>query len=511
MAEPSPLLELPPLLEIEDLSKRFTGTLALDRVSFDLHGGEIHALLGQNGAGKSTLIKILAGVYPPSAGAIKWRGRIVAPTAGHLPIAFIHQDLGLVESMSVAENVALSTGYPRPRGLISWRAARAGAADALALMDSRIDPRQLVKDLAASDKAIVAIARALSVRGDALVLDEPTAALPSGDVDHLLAVLHRLRANGLAVIYVTHRLDEVFRIADRVSVLRDGRLVSTSAVNKTNASALVQWIVGRKVAETPAPPRPAEGSPLLSVQGLVVPAIAQAGRVGPVSFALAPGETLALVGLRGAGHHTTGRAIFGAVRRYAGSVLLDGQALEQSRPAEAMARGIGFVSSLRGTESLALDLSVQENLFLNPTIRGYGPFQPVGPQAERAACERALARFAVRPPDSRAVVARLSGGNQQKLVLARWLSGSIRVLILEEPTIGVDVGAKADIYRDLQAALARGLGVLLISSDFDEIEKLCHRAIVFSRGRVVAEVGRDRVSQERLTALAAGATAQDAA
>ena len=505
MAAPSPLLE------IEDLSKRFTGTLALDRVSFDLGAGEIHALLGQNGAGKSTLIKILAGVYSPTSGAIKWRGRIVTPAADHLPIAFIHQDLGLVESMSVAENVALSAGYPRPRGLISWRAARAAAADALALMDSRIDPHQLVKDLAASDKAIVAIARALAVRGDVLVLDEPTASLPSGDVDRLLAVLHRLRESGLAVIYVTHRLDEVFRIADRVSVLRDGRLVMTGAVSETSASALVQWIVGRKVAETAAPPRPAVRGPLLGVGGLVVPPITQAGWVGPVSFALAPGETLALVGLRGAGHHTTGRAIFGAVQRNAGSVLLDGQVLAQSRPAEAMARGIGFVSSLRGTESLALDLSVQENLFLNPTIRSYRPFQPVGHQGERAACERALARFAVRPPDPRAAVARLSGGNQQKLVLARWLLGSIRVLILEEPTIGVDVGAKADIYRDLQAALAAGLGILLISSDFDEVEKLCHRAIVFSRGRVVAEVGRDRVSEERLTALAAGAAVEDAA
>ena len=511
MAEPPPPLEVAPLLEVSGLSKRFTGTLALDRVSFDLRGGEIHALLGQNGAGKSTLIKILAGVYPPTAGAIKWRGRLVAPAAGHLPIAFIHQDLGLVESMSVAENVALGTGYPRPRGLISWRAARAAAADALALMDSRIDPNRPVKDLAASEKAIVAIARALSVRSDVLVLDEPTAALPSGDVDHLLAVLHRLRDSGIAVIYVTHRLDEVFRIADRVSVLGDGRLVMTSAVAETTAAALVQWIVGRRVAETPAPPPPAEASPLLLVRDLVVPPITQAGWVGPVSLALAPGEALALVGLRGAGHHATGRAIFGALQRHGGTVSLDGRALADSRPAEAMASGIGFVSSLRGTESLALDLSVQENLFLNPTIRGFGPFQPVGPQAERAACDRALARFAVRPPDPRAAVARLSGGNQQKLVLARWLSGSIRVLILEEPTIGVDVGAKADIYRDLQAALAAGLGILLISSDFDEVEKLCRRAIVFSRGRVVAEVGRDGVTPERLTALAAGATAQDAA
>ena len=505
------MTELPPLLEVADLSKRFTGTLALERVSFDLRAGEIHALLGQNGAGKSTLIKVLAGVYAPTAGVIKWHGRIVTPGAERLPIAFIHQDLGLVESMTVAENVALSTGYPRRCGVIFWRAARALAADALALMDSRIDPRHRVKDLAASEKAIVAIARALAVRSDVLVLDEPTAALPSGDVDHLLAVLERLRASGLGIIYVTHRLDEVFRIADRVSVLRDGRLVTSGAVAETSAPELVHWIVGRRVAEIPDPPRPTSGRPLLNVQGLVVPPITQAGLVGPVSFELAPGETLALVGLRGAGHHATGRAIFGALPRQAGTVLLGDRALERSRPAEAMARGIGFVSSLRGTESLALDLTVQENLFLNPTIRGYRPFEPVTPQGERVACDHALARFAVRPADPRATVAGLSGGNQQKLVLARWLSGSIRMLILEEPTIGVDVGAKADIYRDLQAALATGLGILLISSDFDEVEKLCHRAIVFSRGQVVAEVGRNDVRPENLTALASGATGQEAA
>lgn len=495
----------PPLLEVADLSKRFTGTLALDRVFFDLRAGEIHALLGQNGAGKSTLIKILAGVYAPTSGVIKWRGRTVASTSEHLPIAFLHQDLGLVESMSVAENVALSRGYPRRFGLISWHAARAAAANALALMDSRIDPRLPVKDLAASEKAIVAIARALTVRGDVLVLDEPTAALPSRDVDHLLVVLHRLRASGVGILYVTHRLDEIFRIADRVSVLRDGRLVITRAVSETSATALVQAIVGRRVAEIPAPPLPSGSGALLGVRGLVVSPLTQAGGVGPVSFDVASGETLALVGLRGAGHHTAARAIFGAVPRQAGTVSLDGRALHGSQPAEAMARGIGFVSSLRGTESLAPDLSVQENLFLNPTIRGYAPFEPVRPQAERVACDNALARFGIRPPERRAVVARLSGGNQQKLVLARWLSGSIRLLILEEPTIGVDVGAKADIYRDLQVAMAGGLGILLVSSDFDEVEHLCHRAIVFSRGRVVAEVGRDGVRPERLTALAAGA------
>ncbi|MGH7120219.1 MAG: sugar ABC transporter ATP-binding protein [Acetobacteraceae bacterium] len=494
-----------PTLTIVGLTKRFAGTLALDRVSFDLRAGEIHALLGQNGAGKSTLIKILAGVYAPSAGGISWRGRPVHKPGEELPIAFIHQDLGLVESMSVAENVALTTGYPHARGIIDWGAAREAAARALALMESPLDPRRLVKDLSASEKAIVAIARAMAVTREAIVLDEPTAALPSGDVDHLLNVLRRLRARGVGIIYVTHRLDEVFRIADRVSVLRDGRMVATSAVGETSPAALVERIVGRKLAETHLASARGEQVPVLFVRDLVVPPLTQEGVVGPISFTLYRGETLALVGLRGAGHHATGRAIFGALPIASGHILLDGAALPPSRPAAAMARGIGFVSSQRGTESLAVNLSVQENLFLNPTLRGYGPYRPMRRETERRACARALTRFSIRPPDGLAMSGTLSGGNQQKVVLARWLEVALKVLILEEPTIGVDVGAKADIYQDLQAALAAGLCVLLISSDFEEVQALCHRALVFNRGRVVEEVRRDEINVARLTALAAGA------
>ncbi len=497
-----------PILATVGLSKRFAGTLALDRVSFDLRAGEIHALLGQNGAGKSTLIKILAGVHAPSAGEIFWRGKVVHKPGEELPIAFIHQDLGLVESMSVAENVALTTGYPRPRGIIDWAEARHAAARALALMESPLDPRRLVKDLSASEKAIVAIARAMAVTREAIVLDEPTAALPSGDVDHLLDVLRRLRTRGVGIIYVTHRLDEVFRIADRVSVLRDGRMVASSGVGETSPALLVQRIVGRTLAETRLASAHGEAVPVLSVHDLVVPPLTQAGLVGPISFSLYRGETLALVGLRGAGHHATGRAIFGALPIASGRIILDGAVLPPSRPAEAMAMGFGFVSSQRGTESLALNLTVQENLFLNPTLRGYAPFHPMAREAERGACARALARFSIRPPDNLAMSGTLSGGNQQKVVLARWLEVPLKVLILEEPTIGVDVGAKADIYQDLQKALAAGLSVLLISSDFEEVELLAHRALVFNRGRVVEEIRRDRISIALLTALAAGAGEQ---
>jgi ribose transport system ATP-binding protein len=500
----------PPLLEVRGVSKRFTATLALAGVDFDVRPGEIHALLGQNGAGKSTLIKILAGVYPPSAGTILWRGREVTPGAERLPIAFIHQDLGLVDGMTVAENVALQAGYPRRRGLIDWNAASRAAAAALAAMGSLLDPQTRIAALSAADRSIVAIARALAVRSDVLVLDEPTAALPEADVERLLATLHRLRARGIGMIYVTHRLDEVFRVADRVTVLRDGRRIATVAVGDTSAQDLVFKIVGHAVADATVTETAASAAPLLALHDLMVPQ-EEAGRIGPISLSAAAGETLALVGLRGAGHHAVGRAIFGALPVRAGRILLGGRDIAPKNPAAAMAEGIGFVSSRRGEESIAAAMTVQENLFLNARVRGGAPLRPVWPRAEVLDARKALARFSVRPPDPSRPIITLSGGNQQKVVVARWMEATIRLLVLEEPTIGVDVGSKSEIYRDLHDALAAGIAVLLISSDFEEVEKIAHRALVFSRGAIVAELRRPDISVSRLTALAAGGAAPERA
>ena len=291
------------LLELDGIVKQFTGTLALDRVDLDVRAGEIHALLGQNGAGKSTLIKILAGIYPPTEGAIRWHGRDAVPGSANLPITFIHQDLGLVDTMTVAENVALATGYPKRSGLIDWRAAANAARDALDRMGSRIDPETRVGTLSAADKSIVAIARALAHRCDLLVLDEPTAALPAADVDLLLDTLVRLKADGIGLLYVTHRLDEVYRIADRLTVLRDGRRIATCATRDAPQRDLVNWIVGGALAQTTFAASPPSDNVLMELDAVVVDQDDGAGLVGPVSFRVHRGETLGLVGLRGAGHH----------------------------------------------------------------------------------------------------------------------------------------------------------------------------------------------------------------
>jgi ribose transport system ATP-binding protein len=496
---------LGPLLDVTGLTKRFTGTLALDHIDFDLRGGEIHALLGQNGAGKSTLIKILAGVYTPDAGSIRFDDRLVRPTIGALPIAFIHQDLGLVEWMTVAENVAVQTGYPRDSlGLISWRKVRRAAIDALTTMGSDIDPDAAVSTLAAAERSLVAIGRALAVKADILVLDEPTAALPESDVGRLLDALKSLRASGIGIIYVTHRLDEVFRIADRVTVLRDGRRVATLEANETSPGDLVEKIVGRSLSDAFVKPAPPSDDIVLEVDRLI------ASAVGPVSFATAAGEVLGLVGLRGAGHHTIGRAIFGQLPISGGHVSLGGRRIDPTDPADAMAKQIGFVSSRRAEESIAANMSIRENVYINPVATGKGVMQLVWRREEVADTGAVLTRYSVKPQDSERVVATLSGGNQQKVVLARWMEAKVRLLVLEEPTIGVDVGSKAEIYHLLQQSLLGGLAVLLVSSDFEEVERICHRALVFSRGRVVSEIPRGELTITRLTADSSGGAQSDA-
>jgi ribose transport system ATP-binding protein len=490
----------PTVLSITKLTKAFTGTLALDQVDFDLYPGEIHALLGQNGAGKSTLIKILAGVHARQSGEIRVSGRLVNPIAERLPINFIHQDLGLVDAMSVAENVAIAAGYPRLRGgLIDWREMQRAAQRALKSMASDIDPITPTSELTSAERSIVAIARALATQCDILVLDEPTASLPADDVERLFLALERLRAQRLGIIYVSHRLDEVFRLADRVTVLRDGRKIDTTRIDEIDPTRLVAMIVGRELVKASESQPKTDGDPVLAVENLT------SGAAGPVTFSAMPGEMVALVGLRGAGHDTLARALFADCPISGGSMSLDGRAVTPRSPEEAMALGIGFISSKRGEESIAATLSLQENLYINPKLTGSRATSWISPSGERLKAQLTLKQHSVRPPDPDRPIATMSGGNQQKVVVARWLEGNVRLLILEEPTAGVDVGSKAEIYTLMQDSLARGMSVLLVSTDFEEVVKVCHRALIFSRGKVVAEVARRDLTVSRLTALAAGA------
>jgi ribose transport system ATP-binding protein len=493
-------VESQPLVEFRQVTKQFGGTLAVDRVDISLQAGTILALLGENGAGKSTLIKMLAGVHVPDGGQIWVDGRPVDP-ASRARIAFIHQDLGLIDSMTAAENIAIVCGYPRSRGLISWGRTSQAARSALDAIGGEIDPDALVGILSRTEKSLLAIARALARHADVLVLDEPTASLPAGDVEGLFGALRRMRDQGVAMIYVTHRIDEVFQIADRVAVMRDGRLVATRDVRDTTASELIYLIVGRPLSEVfVRPPHPSAISALDVDQVFI-------GSVGPVQLHVMSGELVGMAGLRGAGHEAFGRALGGLRPFSAGSARLNGEPLASSTPADAIRAGVAFVTSNRQEEGLAMALTVRENLFINPALQGRRPWHAMRRRTERRLASHLIHRFRIRPPEADKVVGNLSGGNQQKAVLARWLRTGVRLLILEQPTMGVDVGAKSEIYALMNEALEAGLAMILVSSDLEEVANICNRAFVFNRGRVVAEVGRHDLSVGRLTELAAGGIA----
>ncbi len=483
------------LIGFRDVAKTFGGVVALRGVSFDLAAGEILALLGENGAGKSTLIKILAGIFEPTRGEIRYRGGVYRhrpPKFGERqPVAFIHQDLGLIEWMTIAENIGLATGYPRKYGVVDWRAVERATERALAQIDCRLDPTTRVRDLTRTEKSLVAIARALSVEADVLVLDEPSASLPADEVHRLFDALRPLRSRGVGMIYVSHRLDEVFEIADRIAVLRDGALVGERKVADTNAEELVSLIVGKALDRYEGAPVVKKSAARVEARDLCVES------AGPVSFDVGEGEIVGLVGLRGAGQERIGRALFGALP-HSGSLRLDGAPAEFHSPADAMRAGVGLIARDRVEESAAGGLSIRENTFLNPAAIGRGAFSLLSPRKEAEQARAIGARVSLRPNLPDLPIEALSGGNQQKVIVGRWLEIAKRLLIAEDPTAGVDVGAKAEIYRLLDAALASGLAIVVVSTDFEEVARLCHRALVFSRGLIVEEIAGRALTIERL-------------
>ena len=498
-------MEADKLLEFRAVSKEFGGTRALTSVSLDLRRGEILALLGENGAGKSTLIKTLAGIYRPDGGDILFRGepyhhRPPKPNERQ-PVAFIHQDLGLIEWMTVAENVGLAQGFSMRRKLIDWNATARRTAEALKLVGCDFDPSTRVQSLTRTEKSLVAIARALAVEADVLVLDEPTASLPADEVERLFDAIRPLKERGVAMIYVSHRLDEIFRIADRVAVLRDGHLVGETAVKDTNSDELIRMIIGEKAGQLFAKAHSAPGETLVSVRDLACRG------AGPVSFELKQGELLGLVGLRGAGQELIGRALFGA-EAASGDVTIRGARPDLASPETAIASGIGLIARDRTEESVAMSLSLRENTFLNPGASGRGLFAFLAPGREAEMAFSLGEKVGLRPNDQSLAIEALSGGNQQKVVVGRWLATGRKLLIAEDPTAGVDVGAKADIYRLIAAAVEEGLAVLVISTDFEEIAHICHRALVFSRGRIVREL---QGAELTTSAVIAAASASEAA
>jgi ribose transport system ATP-binding protein len=481
-----------PRLNIAKLSKQFGDTAALHAVSLQLAPGEVHALLGGNGSGKSTLIKILAGVHPGESGgtiavddSVVAADHITAAWARAAGLTFVHQDLGLFEVMTVAENLCCGEGYPRRRGRINWRALRREAQDTLDQLGIDVRADVGLAALRPSDRTLVAIARALRGReqfhAGVLVLDEPTARLPEPEVELLLAALRRYAEAGQTILYVSHRLEEVFALAQSVTVLRDGRVVASRPLAGLRERELVELIAGRALSHTaPAAGAPVGAPVLLELQAL------SAGALHDVSFTLSPGEVIGIAGLVGSGRTTLLEAIYGARPLASGSVMLDGRPLSPHSVSRAIKAGLSYVPEDRASQAAFLNLGIPENLSASDPSHYFRRLR-FRHRTERSDAAATIARFGIRAPAVRAPLSALSGGNQQKVMLARWLQRTPRVLLLDEPTQGVDVGARADIYSHIRQAVAGGAGAIVASSDFDELLLLANRVLVLGGGRVVAD------------------------
>jgi D-xylose transport system ATP-binding protein len=500
-----------PLLELVSITKEFPGVRALDGVSFDLQPGEVHALVGENGAGKSTLIKVLSGYFPEGTygGEIRLDGERAAfrsiRDAEKRGIALIAQELALVPELSVAENLVLGR-EPVRAGLIRWDVVRRGARAALQRVGLPVDPECAVKELGIGQQQMVEIAKALAKEARVLVLDEPSAALSEADVDRLLELLRGLRAAGVACVYISHRLEEVFRIADRITVLRDGRSVGTARTSELTPARVISLMVGRELSELfPRPPRQA-GQPLLAVEGWSVQDPLNPDRlvVRDVAFEVRAGEILGLGGLVGAGRTALVSTIFGAARSpVTGRLRLDDGTFRPPfrSPTEAVAAGLALVSEDRKRYGLVLEASILENLTL-ASLRRFvrGPW--IDHRAREAEARKETAALRIKAPGLDRPVIQLSGGNQQKVVIGKWLLTRPKVLFLDEPTRGVDVGAKVEIHRLIAELAQTGLGVVLVSSELPELLGMSHRVLVLSQGVATAHLSAEQATPEAVMAAA---------
>jgi ribose transport system ATP-binding protein len=490
------------LLSLSGIVKRYGEVLALDRVDFELARGEIHALVGENGAGKSTLMKILAGAIPRDGGAVRVDGAEAEPgspaASQRLGIGMIHQDLRLVPELTVAENLLLGAeplvgGTP----FLDRRAMERAARGALALLGEEIDPGAKAGTLGVARQQIVEIARAISRRVRILALDEPTAPLTGREISRLFEVLRRLRAEGVGIIYISHRLEEVFEVADRVTVLRDGRGVATVPASAIDRPALVRLMVGREIAEKARGTAPAAGEEILRLEGVA------AGWLGPVDLTLRRREVLGLAGLVGAGRTELVRLVFGADRPDRGRIFLAGREVSPRSPREAIDLGIALLTEDRNRLGLVPTMGVRENVTL-AGLRSLGRGIFTSRRREAGATRRHVDRLRIRTPSLDAGVDQLSGGNRQKVVLARWLETRSEVLIFDEPTAGVDVAARAEILALVRGLAAGGAGVVVVSSDLPELLGVSDRIVVLHRGRVAGELAAEGATQERVMTLATG-------
>jgi ABC-type sugar transport system ATPase subunit len=489
------------------VTKRFPGVVALADVSIEIVPGELHAFVGENGAGKSTLMKCLSGVIDDYEGELAIRGQAVrfrSPTeAARARIAIIHQELSLVEQLSAAANIFLGREKLRWPGLLDNRAMEQAAGGLLEQLECSVDPGQPIRALRVGDQQLVEIAKALSLDAEILIMDEPTSALTEAEAARLFRVITRLRARGATVLYISHKLDEVFQLADRISVMRDGKLIRTLRRTETSRREVTHLMVGREIDETDLPPRQ-PGPVILEVDRLSLPwpGHARQWRLKDVGFTLRRGEILGIAGLMGAGRTELLECLFGAsTPSPQGTILLEGRPVRIRHPAEAMRAGLALVTEDRKRLGLFANLSVGHNITLC-TLDAVARLGLLRPGRERRVARETIDRLGVKTTGPDAPVTSLSGGNQQKVIIGRWLLTRPKVLLLDDPTRGVDVGGKAELYRLMDRLCREGLGIIVTSSELPELLTLCDRILVLCEGRLTGQLSRGEATEHRIMELA---------
>ena len=486
---------------LERISKRFGATRALEDVSLELRSEEIHALVGENGAGKSTLVKILAGIHRPDAGNVVLDGEAVVlrgpAHARSLGVAVVHQEPRLFPDLSVVENVFLGHALTGRFGMLDWRRMNDEAASLFEELDVRLDTGAQVRGLSMADQQLIEIAKALSQDARMLILDEPTASLSAHEVERLFSIVRQTRSRGVAVLFVSHRLHEVFELCDRATVLRDGRHVVTAPTTELSPADLIRHMVGRDVTLFPKVETPV-GDALLEVAGLT-----RKDAFEDVSFTLRAGEIVGFAGLVGAGRTEIARVLFGIDRADSGEIRLEGRKVRFTSPSAALRAGIAYLPEDRHQQGLVLDFPISANVSL-PILPRLFPRLFVHGETERALAAKHADELRIRMRGVEQLAASLSGGNQQKVVLAKWLAAQPRVLILDEPTRGIDIGAKVEVHRIISELAASGLAIMLISSDLPEVLAMSDRIIVLHEGRQKAEIVRAEASEERVMFAATG-------
>lgn len=491
-----------PILSLDGIVKTFPGVKALSSVSLDLYAGQVTALIGENGAGKSTLVKVLTGIYQPNAGSISIDGKVVnlaTPTHAALAgVTAIHQETVLFDELSVAENIFIGHA-PRTRfKLVDWRTMNLKAKDLLNRIGASIKPTTLLRELGIANKHLVAIARALSIDARVVIMDEPTAALSYKEIEELYLLVEQLKADGKAILFISHKFDEIFHIADRYSVFRDGELVDDGMINETDSAELVKKMVGRSVGSVYPSRTNKLGKKVLSVEGY-----SHATEFDDINFSVREGEILGFYGLVGAGRSECMHSLFGVTRPSAGKLFVNGELLTPKSPADAIAHGLVYVPEDRGQQGAITGLSIVDNIAL-PSMKATSNKGFV-----RMAQEYALARDYTKRLELKAaaldqLVGELSGGNQQKVVIAKWLATKPAIIILDEPTKGIDIGSKAAVHLFMSELASQGLAIIMVSSEIPEIIGMSDRVIVMREGRQVAEVDSESVTPELLVSAAAG-------